>query len=88
VEEALVLAWKTLNRICTKRLMPYLPSIVEALEAEEHLELNEEQRHLLLLSVAVIKWFFRLFGEAMHTITLPIRDLAELAPCKWIKVTF
>ena len=31
VEEALVLAWKTLNRICTKRLIPFLPSIVATL---------------------------------------------------------
>jgi site-specific recombinase XerD len=48
VEEALVLAWKTLNRICTKRLIPFLPSIVETLEEDGHLELNEEQRSLLL----------------------------------------
>jgi hypothetical protein len=48
VEEALVLAWKTLNRICAKRLIPFLPSIVEALEAERHLELDEEHRRLLL----------------------------------------
>jgi hypothetical protein len=48
VEEALVLAWKTLNRICSKRLIPFLPSIVETLEADGHLELNEEQRGLLL----------------------------------------
>jgi hypothetical protein len=48
VEEALVLAWKTLNRICAKRLIPFLPSIVEALEAEGHLELDKEQRGLLL----------------------------------------
>ena len=31
VEEALVLAWKTLNRICTKCLIPFLPSIVATL---------------------------------------------------------
>src|SRR5215831_1798348 len=48
VEEALVLAWKTLNRICAKRLIPFLPSIVEALEAQGHLDLDEEQRGLLL----------------------------------------
>src|SRR6266487_1143732 len=48
VEEVLVLAWKTLNRICTKRLIPFLPSIVEALEEDGHLELDEEHRRLLL----------------------------------------
>ena len=53
VEEALVLAWKTLNRICTKRLIPFLPSIVETLEEDGHLALNEGQRRLLLsMSVA------------------------------------
>src|SRR5260221_7583927 len=48
VEEALVLAWKTLNRICTKRFIPFLPSIVATLEKDGHLELNEEHRRLLL----------------------------------------
>jgi hypothetical protein len=48
VEEALVLAWKTLNRICTKRLIPFLPSIIETLEEGGHLELDEEHRRLLL----------------------------------------
>jgi hypothetical protein len=41
VEEALVLAWKTLNRICTIRFIPFLPSIVETLKADENLELKE-----------------------------------------------
>jgi hypothetical protein len=42
VEQALVLAWKTLNRICAKRLIPFLPSIVETLEQHGHLQLSEE----------------------------------------------
>src|SRR5579859_4436185 len=29
VEEVLVLAWKTLNRICAKRLIPFLPDLHE-----------------------------------------------------------
>ena len=48
VEEALVLAWKTLGRICTKRLIPFLPDLLQTLEEHGHLALNEEQRHLLL----------------------------------------
>jgi hypothetical protein len=47
VEEALVLVWKTLNRMCAKRLIPFLPSIVETLEEHGHLALNEEHRRLL-----------------------------------------
>jgi site-specific recombinase XerD len=48
VEQALVLAWKTLNRICAKRLIPFLPRIVETLEQHGHLQLSEEHRSLLL----------------------------------------
>jgi hypothetical protein len=48
VEQALVLAWKTLNRICAKRLIPFLPSIVATLEQHGHLHLSEEHRSLLL----------------------------------------
>ena len=48
VEQALVLVWKTLNRICAKRLIPFLPSIVETLEQHGHLHLSEEHRGLLL----------------------------------------
>jgi Integrase core domain len=48
VQEALVLAWETLNRICAKRLMPFLPSIIESLEQFGYLQLSEESRHILL----------------------------------------
>jgi hypothetical protein len=48
VEEALVLIWKTLNRICAKRLMPFLPSIIEMLEQHGHVQLSKEHRSQLL----------------------------------------
>lgn len=48
VEEALVLAWKTLNRIGTKRLIPFLPDVLETLEEEGHIQLSKEHRTLLL----------------------------------------
>jgi hypothetical protein len=48
VEEALVLVWKTLNRICAKRLIPFLPDILEILEEEGHVQLSKEHRSLLL----------------------------------------
>jgi len=31
VEQALVLAWQTLNRICAKRLIPFLPTLLDSL---------------------------------------------------------
>ena len=48
VEEALVLAWKTLNRICAKRLIPFLPDILATLEEHGHVQLSKEHRSLLL----------------------------------------
>src|SRR5450432_3963152 len=48
VEEVLVLIWKTLNRICTKRLIPFLPDILEMLEKDGHVHLSQEHRGLLL----------------------------------------
>ena len=37
VQHALFLVWNAANRICTKRLMPFLPILIEALERHEHL---------------------------------------------------
>ncbi|HTK11371.1 MAG TPA: hypothetical protein VL485_29645 [Ktedonobacteraceae bacterium] len=48
VEEALVLVWKTLNRICAKRLIPFLPDLLETLEEEGHIQLRKEHQSLLL----------------------------------------
>jgi hypothetical protein len=48
VQHALFLVWHAANRICAKRLMPFLPTLVEALERHEHLRLTEECRSQLL----------------------------------------
>src|SRR6266581_7693350 len=48
VQHALFLAWHAANRICAKRLIPFLPTLVEALERHEHLHLTEECRSQLL----------------------------------------
>jgi hypothetical protein len=48
VQHALFLVWHAANRICAKRLIPFLPTLVEALERHEHLHLTEECRSLLL----------------------------------------
>src|SRR5712691_3035309 len=53
VQHALFLVWHAANRICAKRLMPFLPTMVEALERHEHLHLSEEcRRQLLSMSAA------------------------------------
>src|SRR5205814_7413047 len=53
VQHALFLVWHAANRICAKRLMPFLPTFIEALERHEHLHLTEEcRRQLLSMSAA------------------------------------
>src|SRR5690348_11429543 len=48
VQHALFLVWHAANRICAKRLIPFLPTMVEALERHEHLQITEECRKQLL----------------------------------------
>lgn len=48
VIDALSLAWRTANCICTKRLVPFLPELVPKLESHGHLKLTAEDRKLLL----------------------------------------
>jgi hypothetical protein len=44
VQEALHLAWLAANGICAKRFVPFLPTLVEALERHGHLQLPTEIR--------------------------------------------
>ncbi len=44
VQEALHLAWLAANRICAKRLVPFLPTLIDALERHGHLQLTQEVR--------------------------------------------
>src|SRR6266699_760732 len=48
VQQALHLAWTAANHICAKRLIPFLPLLVESLERHGHLQLSEECRCQLL----------------------------------------
>jgi hypothetical protein len=60
VQHALFLVWHAANRICAKRLMPFLPTLVEALEQLEHLHLTEEcRRQLLSMRAATADRFLR-----------------------------
>ena len=53
VQHALFLVWNAANRICAKRLMPFLPTLIDALERHEHLRITEEcRRQLLSMSAA------------------------------------
>lgn len=53
VQHALYLLWHMNNRLCTKRLIPFLPTLIDALERHGHLHLTEEcRRRLLSMSAA------------------------------------
>ena len=48
VRAALVTLWEAAGRICSKRLVPFLPQLVEVLERHGYLSLGEQTRQRLL----------------------------------------
>ncbi len=48
VQEALVRVWEHANRICAKRLIPFLPTFLDTLERTGHLQVSETCREQLL----------------------------------------
>ena len=64
VQAALIVVWEAANRICSKRLVPFLPEIVDALERFEYLSLPKSVRKRLLnISPATVD---RLLYEVRH----------------------
>ncbi len=60
VLQALLEAWKAARHICPKRLIPYLPTLLAALERHGHLHLSQESRsHLLSMSAATAERLLR-----------------------------
>jgi hypothetical protein len=91
VSEALVVAWRATNGICSKRLIPFLPELVPVLERHGHLAVTAEVRtQLLALSPATADRLLRPFRvrDGMRGISttkpgallkrqIPIRTFAE-----------
>ena len=48
VHSALVRLWEAAGRVCAKRLVPFLPTLIESLEHHGHLQLAEDVRERLL----------------------------------------
>ncbi|MEW6736213.1 MAG: transposase family protein [Acidobacteriota bacterium] len=48
VKEVLIKLWRTANQLCAKRLVPFLPELIMAMERHGHLTLTDEIRALLL----------------------------------------
>ncbi len=65
VKEALTVIWEASDRICSKRLKPLIPTMIQALEAHKYFKLNDEVREKLLsVSPATID---RLLGSIRST---------------------
>jgi len=78
VQEALVVAWTVANRICAKRLVPFLPELVPVLERHGHLTLTDGVRdQLLALSPATADRILCPYRErdAPHGMTTTRRGL-------------
>ncbi len=55
VQAALVVVWEAANQICSKRLVPFLPVMVETLERHGHLSVSAEvKEQLLAISPATV----------------------------------
>lgn len=48
VLEALIILWQTANQICSKRLIPFLPTLIRSMERCGHLEFSEPLKEKLL----------------------------------------
>lgn len=65
VQEALAAAWAAANFICAKRLVPFLPQLVDALERHGHLALTDEVRgQLMAISPATVDRILRPLRQA------------------------
>lgn len=64
VQTALVTVWEAAHRICSKRLVPFLPDIIDSLERHGHLSLSAATREKLLgISPSTVD---RLLYEVRH----------------------
>jgi hypothetical protein len=55
VRQALIRIWHAANQICSKRLVPFLPQFIEAMERHGHLRLPSDVRaKLLTISAATV----------------------------------
>jgi len=55
IQEILIKIWAASNYICSKRLVPFLPSITKSLESHGHITLTENERTILFgISAATV----------------------------------
>jgi hypothetical protein len=86
VQEALFLAWRTIQYPCAKRLVPSLPELIPLLERNGHLQLNEEQRRkVLTMSVRTAE---RLLSTQRRPTPLMASQPRSREPCSSIRSPF
>lgn len=86
VFDALLIAWNAANRICSKRLIPFLPSLIESLERFGHLNISGTvKEQLLSMSTAtadrLLKPERRKYGKGKST-TKPGRLIRKHVPIR------
>ncbi len=60
LRQALIFVWNTANQICSKRLVPFMPQLVTAMEQHGHLRLQPDVRkRLLSISSATVDRMLR-----------------------------
>lgn len=65
---ALIVIWEASNKLCSKRLVPYIPEFVRILERCGHLNLNESTRHLLFqVSPATVDRLLKPVRKVTHS---------------------
>ncbi len=67
IRSALIILWEAADRICGKRLKQAIPTLVDAMERHEHLQLDAEVRRLLLAMSAA----------TMDRILKPVREAGK-----------
>lgn len=90
VVDALLIVWQAANRVCSKRLIPFMPSLVESLARFGHLSISEAvKKQLLSVSPAtadrLLKQERKKYGRGKSTTTagylikkhIPIRTFAD-----------
>lgn len=90
VVDALLIVWEAANRVCSKRLIPFVPSLVESLARFGHLDISEAvKKQLLSVSPAtadrLLKQERKKYGKGKSTTTagylikkhIPIRTFAD-----------
>jgi hypothetical protein len=81
VLNALLAAWTAANHICAKRLIPFLPTFLEALERHGHLHLSQEHRDQLLTRNAAASTFFKPYNASSPDAFSPRRSVPYSAGC-------